>query len=48
MGTCPICHTFLERCPCCGVSFCPDCRSIEDEDVEETFTDNVTDFDEKG
>lgn len=31
MDSCPNCNTFLELCPCCGVSFCPDCRATEDQ-----------------
>jgi hypothetical protein len=23
--------TFLEKCPCCDVFFCPDCQQSEDE-----------------
>ncbi|GAC42296.1 archaeal DNA polymerase II [Paenibacillus popilliae ATCC 14706] len=26
---CPECDTFWEQCPCCGLSFCPDCRMVE-------------------
>jgi hypothetical protein len=31
MSKCPKCDTWLEICPCCDTSFCPDCRSTEDE-----------------
>lgn len=35
MEKCPTCNTWLIMCPCCDVSFCPDCGSTEDELYEE-------------
>lgn len=31
MDRCDSCMTFLTVCPCCGVAFCSDCRTTEDE-----------------
>jgi hypothetical protein len=35
MIQCPTCGCFWEICPCCNVSYCPDCRITEEEAEEQ-------------
>lgn len=34
MDYCNQCRSFLVKCPCCDMCFCPDCGATED-DLEE-------------
>jgi hypothetical protein len=36
MDQCNGCSTWLVKCPCCEVFFCPDCMRTEDE-MEESY-----------
>lgn len=39
MDQCPECKEWWILCPCCAVSFCPDCGMLEDDAVEEDMED---------
>lgn len=32
---CPTCDEYWVSCPCCNVSFCPDCGMLEEDAPEE-------------